>query len=249
MARCMGLFRDRLRNMKILRIVFIGCLIAFCWACKKPAPNIPHFVVSKVLKSDTLTTVNVHIDSRIIVAGLTAIAGKLKTDSGQIKNLEIHYLLPGNAEICTGDNSYYASARYVKENEIKPTDTLRDINDNTVRIKIFGLNPVQVKHLLSLHPKEIAFKNILGRYIDDYNHTVIIPFTEPLDEKHNLYIIELDSTAKIVSATMPLKVTGGGSEKWQVTQNGDYITLKDSILTQYPAGGLGLPFNSIKSGI
>ena len=88
---------------------------------------------------------------------------------------------------------------------------------------------------------------MLGRFIDDYNHTVIIPFTDPLDEKKDLYIIELDSTAKIVSATMPQKVNDG-FEKWLVTPNGDYITLKDSVLTQYAADGLGVPFNSIKSG-
>ncbi|MDB5124380.1 MAG: hypothetical protein JWP94_2509 [Mucilaginibacter sp.] len=230
-------------------LIILPALLSISFACKKPAQSIPRYTVSKVLKSDTLTTVNVHIDTRISAAELAEIAGKLKTDSAQIKNLEIHYLLPGNAEISTGDNSYYASARYVKENEIKPTDTLRDINGNTVRVRIFGLSTARVKHLLSLQPKEIANKNILGRYIDDYTHTVIIPFTDLLDEKRNLYVVELDSTAKIVSATMPLKITNGGNERWQVTQNGDYITLKDSVLAQYPAGGLGLPFNSIKSGI
>jgi hypothetical protein len=245
----MGLFKYRLKNMQGMKHVFTVCLLMLCWGCKKPTQNIPHFVVSKVFKSDTLTTVNVHIDARISVAELAGIAGKLKTDSAEIKNLEIHYLLPGNAEISMGGNSYYALARYLKENEIQPADTLRDINGNTVRVRIFGLSAARVKHLLSLQPKEIANKNILGRYIDDYTHTVIIPFTDLLDEKHNLYVIELDSAAKIVSATMPLKVTSGGNERWQVTQNGDYITLKDSVLAQYPAGGLGLPFNSIKSGI
>jgi hypothetical protein len=245
----MGLFKDRLKNMQGMKNLFTVCLLVLCWGCKKPVQTIPHFVVSKVFKSDTLTTVNVHIDTRIPAAELAGIAGKLKADSAKIQNLEIHYLLPGNAEISTGDNSYYASARYIKENEIKPVDTLRDINGNAVRVRIFGLSTARVKHLLSLQPKEIANKNILGRYIDDYTHTVIIPFTDLLDEKHNLYVIELDSTAKIVSATMPLKVTSGGNERWQVTQNGDYITLKDSVLAQYPAGGFGLPFNSIKSGI
>jgi hypothetical protein len=236
-----------MRNL--FNLIILPALLGFCFACKKPAQSIAHYTVSKVFKSDTLTTVNVHINNRLTAGELLAIAGKLKTDSAQIQNLEIHYLLPGNAEICAGENSYYATARYVKENEINSTDTLRDINGNTVRVRIFGLSTAQVKHLLSLQPKEIANKNILGRYIDDYTHTVIIPFTDLLDEKHDLYVIELDSTAKIVSATMPLKITSGSNERWQVTQNGDYITLKDSILAQYPAGGLGLPFNSIKSGI
>jgi len=180
---------------------------------------------------------------------LVLIAGKLKTDSSQIKSLEIHYLLPGNAETSAGDNSYYASARFIKDNEIKPTDTLKDDNGNVVRLKIFGLSSEKAKLLLTLQPKEIAGKNVLGRFIDDYNHTVIIPFKDPFDKKDDLYIIEFDSTATAVSKTVPQKVNDGGVEKWLVTQNGDYITLKDNVLTQYAADGLGVPFNSIKSGI
>ncbi len=180
---------------------------------------------------------------------LVLIAGKLKTDSAQIKSLEIHYLLPGNAETSAGDNSYYASARYVKDNEIKPTDTIKDDNGNAVRMKIFGLSSKKAKLLLTLQPKEIVAKNVLGRFIDDYNHTVIIPFNDPFDKKDDLYIIEFDSTATAVSKTVPQKVVEGGVEKWLVPQNGDYITLKNNVLTQYAADGLGEPFNSIKSGI
>ncbi len=103
--------------------------------------------------------------------------------------------------------------------------------------------------MLALQPKEIADKNVLGRFIDDYNHTVIIPFNDPSDKKNSLYIIELDSTASVVSRTIPQKVVNDGVEKWLVTKNGDYITLKNNVLTQYAADGLGVPFNSIKSGI
>ncbi len=225
------------------------CLITAFFACSKTAQNVPHYAVSKVFKTDTLTTVNVHINSRMTAADLLLIAGKLKTDSAKIQNLDVHYLLPGNTDLSAGDNSYYASARYIKDSEVKSTDTLKDDNGDVFRIKIFGLSREKVKTLLSLKPKEIFGKVILGRFIDDYNHTVIIPFNDPLDEKSDLYVIEIDSTAKVVSATMPLKIKDNGIEKWQVTQNGDYITLKDSVLTQYAADGLGVPFNSIKSGI
>lgn len=209
----------------------------------------PHYTVSKTFKTDTLTTINVHIDSRMKLKQLLLIAGKVKTDSSQSKNLEIHYLLPGNADVSAGDNSYYASARFLKENEIKATDTLKDDDGNVFRIRVFGLSAEKAKKLLSLNPNEIQNRTVLGRFIDDYNHTVIIPFKDTLDKKGNLYIIELDSTAKVVSATMPLKVLADGEEKYLVTQNGDYITLKKQVLAQFAADGLGVPFNSIKAGI
>lgn len=234
---------------KLESYILVICLAAAFFSCGKKAQNVPHYSVSKEFKTDTVTTVNVHINNRMPAGQLLLIANKLKADSIKIQNLEIHYLLPGNTETSAGDNSYYASARYVKENEVQSTDTLKDDNGNVVRLKIFGLNEVLVKHLLAMQPKEIAGKDVLGRFIDDYNHTVIIPFKDPLDKKSNLYIVELDSAAKVVSATMPLKMNDAGIEKWMVTQHGDYLTLKDSVLTQYAADGLGLPFNSIKSGI
>ena len=165
--------------VKILTIIFFVSL----FSCGKKAAIIPPFTVSKIFKTDTLTTVNVHIASRMKLNPLLLIAGKLKTDSAKIQNLEIHYLLPGNAEITAGDNSYYASARYLKENEVKPTDTLKDNNGNNLRITIFGLSAEKAKTLLALKLKEIEGKNILGKFIDDYNHTVIIPFTPAVGQK------------------------------------------------------------------
>jgi len=229
-------------------IIVVGIVSAF-FACSKKSQTIPHYTISKVFKTDSVTMVNVHIDNRMTTEQLLLIAGKLKTDSAKIQNLDIHYLLPGNTDFSAGDNSYYASARYVKDNEVKPTDTLKDDNGDVVRLKIFGLSSERAKLLLALQPKEITGKNVLGRFIDDYNHTVIIPFNDPSDKKNELYIIEIDSTAKVVSATVPQKVIEDGAEKWLVTKNGDYITLKNNVLTQYAADGLGVPFNSIKSGI
>lgn len=233
--------------MSIKRII-TGCLLLSFFACKKPQ-DIPHYTVSKVFKTDTATTVNVHINTRMTTQQLVLIAGKLKKDSTQIQNLHISFLLPGNTETSAGENSYYASAKFVNKNQVASYDTLKDDDGNVVRLKIFGLNQTQAKHLLSLQPKEIANKNVMGRFIDDYNHTVIIPFDDPLDEKKEVYVIELDSASKVVSATIPVKVKEGNVEKWLVTQHGDYMTLKDSVLTQYAADGLGVPFNSIKSGI
>jgi hypothetical protein len=233
---------------KMKKIIIALCFSIGFFACKKPQ-DIPHYTVSKIFKTDTATTVNVHIASRITAQQLVLIAGKVKKDSAQIQNLKINFLLPGNTETSAGENSYYASAKFVNTKQVASYDTLKDDDGNVVRLKIFGLNQTQAKHLLSLQPKEIANKNVMGRFIDDYNHTVIIPFDDPLNEKKEVYIIELDSASKVVSATIPVKVKEGNIEKWLVTQHGDYMTLKDSVLTQYGAEGLGLPFNSIKSGI
>jgi hypothetical protein len=242
-------YKVKARIVRVVKNVFVCCLMITLFACDKKPQAIPHYTVSKEFKSDSLTTVNVHINNRMTSDQLLLIAGKLKADSAKIQNLDIHYLLPGNTDFSAGDNSYYASARFVKENEVKPTDSLKDDDGNVVRLKIFGLSSERAKSLLALQPKEIAGKNVLGRFIDDYNHTVIIPFNDPSDKKNELYIIEVDSTAKVVSATVPQKVVEDGTEKWLVTKNGDYITIKNNVLTQYAADGLGVPFNSIKSGI
>jgi hypothetical protein len=235
-------------NVKFYKNILICCLVLIFFACKKPQ-DIPYYTVSKVFKTDTATTVNVHIANRMTTAQLLLIAGKLKKDSTQIQNLKISFLLPGNTETSAGENSYYAAAKFVNKNQVASYDTLKDEEGNVIRLKIFGLNETLAKHLLSLQPKEIANKNVMGRFIDDYNHTVIIPFDDPLDEKKEVYVIELDSASKVVSATIPVKAKEGNIEKWLVTQHGDYMILKDSVLTQYAADGLGVPFNSIKSGI
>jgi len=234
---------------QFIKSVVILSIAPFFLACDKKKQDINKFTISKEFKTDSLTTLNVHINNRLRLNQLLSIAAKLKTDSAQIQDLEIHYLLPGNSDITAGENSYYASARFVKQSELKVTDTLKDDNGNSFRIKVFGLSAEKVKNLLTLKAKEIEGKTVLGRFIDDYNHTVIIPFNDPADKKDGLYIIELDSAAKVVSATMPLKKIEDGVEKYLVTQNGDYITIKNNILSQYAADGLGLPFNSIKSGI
>ena len=232
-----------------MKNIVVLCLTVIFFACQKKIQVVPPYAISKVFKSDTLNIVNVHINSRMTAVQLLLIAGKVKNDISGLSNLTVHYLLPGNTDLSAGDNSYYASAKLVKEEFVKPTDTLKDDVGNVFRVNIFGLNQAQARHLLSMQPKEITGKEVLGKFIDDYNHTVIIPFKDVTDKKHDLYVIEVDSGAKIVSATMPLRQIDNGIEKWLVTQNGDYITLKDNVLTQYAADGLGIPFNSIKSGI
>ena len=233
---------------KILTNSFVIYLILFIFSCGKKTINTPPFSISKQFRTDSATTLNVHIYARLKLKQLLSIASKIRSDSTQIKNLEIHYLLPGNTDISAGDHSYYASARLLKPNEVIPTDTLKDEAENVYRIKVLGLTAEKAKKLFEIKNDALNGKTILGKFIDDYNHTVIIPFKDSLDKKGNLYVIELDSTAKIVSATVTLKVATNEEEKYLVTQNGDYITLKNKVLAQFAADGLGVPFNSIKSG-
>ena len=119
--------------IKIFKSLVAICLLIMLFSCRKKIQDAPHYTVSKVFKTDTLTTVDVHINNRMALNQLLLIAGKLKADSTQLQNLAIHYLLPGNTDVSAGDNSYYASARYVKDNEVKPADTLKDGNGNALR--------------------------------------------------------------------------------------------------------------------
>ena len=231
--------------MKLINYTIITITALCLFACSKPAEPVPHYTVSKIFKSDSATTVNVHIGSRLAQHQLFLIASKLKTDSTGIQNLRIAYLLPGNSETSSGEHSYYAEARYIKEKDAFPTDTLKDETGNVFRINIYGLNQKQAKQLLDQDPKEIAGAKILGRFIDDYSHVVIIPFK---DQKDSLRIVEIDSTSKI-SGTIPLRIKDGAIEKWVVSQGGDYMILKDSVLSLFGAQSFGVPFNSIKAGI
>jgi len=251
----MGLFEAKGKGRKVkgmtrlIRNVLVCSLVmGLAFFCSKKQQTIPHYAISKIFKTDTLTTIDVHIGSRLPVAQLVLIAGKLRADSAKITNLAIHYLLPGNADITAGDHSFYAAVRYLKDNEVKQTDSLKDDNGNAVRLTVFGLDSAKARALLALQPDVITGKNVLGKFVDDYAKTVIIPFKDPTDKKDELFVIELNAMGSIVSSTVPQKEVEDGVEKWLVDKNGDYITIKDSVLAQYSSNGLGLPFNSIKSG-
>jgi len=231
--------------MKNFRFGFIIMLVAF--GCSKR--EVPHYSISRLVKSDTASKLTVNINGRLSQVDLLSIASKIKADSSALPNLLLCYLLPGHNDKNTGDNNFYATAKYPDKNLVTMQDTLKDPDGNVVRLKITGLTSQVAKHLLGLNPKEVTGKNILGRFVDDYNQTVIIPFTEPDDPKKELYILELDTAGKVVSATVPMRDNKDGVEKLIVTHRGDYCTLKDSVLTQYSIDDMGLPYNSIKSGI
>ena len=211
--------------------------------------EVPHYTISRVVKSDTASKLTVNIKGRLNQADLLSITSKIKADSAALPNLQLCYLLPGHNDKNTIVNNFYAIAKYPNTAVVNMQDTLKDADGNVVRLKITGLSDKAAKELLALNPKEIQGKNVLGRFVDDNNQTVIIPFTEPNDPKKELYIIELDAAGKVVSATVPMLDNKDGVEKWVVSHRGDYCTIKDSVLTQYSVDDLGLPYNSIKSGI
>jgi len=231
-----------------IKLLVIACL-AFTASCSTKQPKVPHYTISKIFKTDTLTTIDVRISNRFSTAQLVSIAGKIKTDSAKITSLAIHYLLPGNTDVTAGDHSFYAAIRYLKDNQIKPTDSIKDAGGNAVRLTRFGLDSAKAQALLALQPDVVTGKKVLGKFVDDYAGTLIIPFKDPADKNDELFVIELNAMGNVVSSTVPKKNVEDGVTKWYVDKNGDYITIKDGVLSQYPSNGLGLPFNSIKSGI
>lgn len=231
--------------MKNTLLCLIIALAAF--GCKKR--DVPHYTISRVIKSDTVSKLTVNIGARLSQADLLNIAAKIKADSSALSNLQLCYMLPGHNDKNTGPDNYYAIAKYPNASVTTMQDTLKDADGTIVRLNIKGLSAQDAKHLLELDPNEIQGKNILGKFIDDSNHTLIVPFTEINDPKKEVYIIEFDHTGTAVSKTIPVRDNKDGVEKLIVTQRGDYCTLKDSVLTQYSIDDLGLAYNSIKSGI
>ena len=231
--------------MKNILFCFIVMLMTF--GCAKK--DVPKYTISRVVKSDTATLLTVNISSRLTESQLLSIAGKIKSDSSKLPNLQLCYLLNGHKDRNTSDNNFYAIAKYPNADKVIMQDTLKDTDGNFVRLKITGISAQVAKHLLELNPKEIAGKNIVGRFVDDNNHTLIVPFYEPADPKKELYVMELDTAGKVVSATVPMIVTKDGMERYVVSHRGDYITIKDSVLTQYSIDDAGLPYNSIKAGL
>ncbi|WP_184545246.1 hypothetical protein [Mucilaginibacter sp. FT3.2] len=232
-----------MKNLSIY-ILFVALLAS---ACTKK--NIPHYTIARVTKSDTASKVIVNIGSRLSETELLSIAGKIKADSATLTNLQVYYLLTGHNEKSTGPNNFYATAKYPSAQLATMQDTLKDNDGNVVRLKITGLSAQVAKKFITLIPKEISGQKILGHFIDDNNATLIIPFIDVVDPQKELHLLELDTAGKVVSATIPTVVNKDGIQQLMVTQRGDYITLKDSILTQYSIDDMGLPYNSIKSGL
>ena len=230
--------------MKKLLPLFIIILAFYGCSDKPTAP----FVISKSIKLMGVRQLDVMIYARLSKQQMVAIASKIKKDSSQYENLQIDYLLPGNDYKNLGGVTAYATAAYHDAKKVTATDTVMDLHDNRLKFDFIGFTPDEAKKLLALNPKEMETKAVLGKFIDDNTKTISIIYREGKEELQ-VYILELDITGKIVSATQPLEVTHNGIQKLVISPKGDYCTLDDGTLTLYSSDDLDKPYRTLKAGI
>jgi hypothetical protein len=222
-------------------------LFLFLLAGCSDKPTSPYTIL-KVFKNDGVTRFDVQITGRLNKQELVAIASKIKKDSSQYNNLQLDYTLPGNSYKNLGGIIVYATAAYHDQLKMTIADTVKDIHDNLLSFEFVGFTAPQAKHLLSFKPADMDGKTILGKFIDDNTKTVSILYKDSNDEDQ-IYILELDTLGKVVSATEPLEVTHNGVQKLVITQKGDYCILKDGVLTMYSSDDPETPYRSIKEGL
>ncbi|MFD2871865.1 hypothetical protein ACFS5N_05265 [Mucilaginibacter ximonensis] len=225
-----------------MKKVLILCLVILT-ACNSK-PKTP-FQVLKSTKIKDGVKLDVQVNDRISKREMVDIASYIKSDSTQYNNLQIDFILPGNSYANKAGVTVYATAAYHDKNVVSPADTVADKNKNFLSFEFVGFTPEKAKQLLSLDPKELNGKQIVGKFIDDATKTISF-IAEDKHEDNQLYILELDSAGTVVSAIAPMEVTVKGVRKMVVSQQGDYMTLKDSILTMYSSTDYDKPYRSIK---
>jgi hypothetical protein len=221
-----------------LLVLLIGC---------SDQPTSP-YVILKVAKTTSGTQFDVQVYGRLSKTQLVAIASKIKKDSSQYDNLQIDYQLPGNSYKNAGGITVYATAAYHDARKVTVADTVNDLHDNRLSFEFNGFTPQQAKQLLAFNPAESAGKVILGRFIDDNTKTVNLVFKDN-NTSTQLYIIELDTNGKVVSATEPLMINQRGVQKLVISPKGDYCTVENDILTMYSSDNPEKPYRSIKAGM
>jgi hypothetical protein len=223
------------------KILFV-CLVVLT-ACHS-RPKTP-FQILKSTKIKDGVKLDVQLKDRISKQEMIDIACYIKSDSSDYKNLQVDYLLPGNSYENKGGVTVYATAAYHDKAIVNPADTVKDNDNDLLSFEFVGFTAAQAKELLALNPKELAGKNLIGKFIDDATKTITI-ISEDKHEGNQLYILELDPEGKVVSAVAPMEVTAKGIKKMIVSQQGDYMVLKDSLLTLYSSTDYDKPFRSIK---
>jgi len=218
--------------------VFFGC---------SDKPTSP-YVITKSIKLNGVARLDVQLYGRLTKPQMVAIASKIKKDSAQYENLQLDYLLPGNSYKNLGGVIIYATATYHEPKKVTPADTVMDLHDNRLDFQFTGFTPQEAQKLIQLNPKEMETKEILGKFIDDQTKTISIVYKEGKEEEQ-IYILELDPTGKIVSATQPLEVSHNGVQKLVISPKGDYCTLIDGTLTMYSSDNPDTPYRSLKAGI
>lgn len=225
-----------------MKKILILCLVVLT-ACNSK-PKTP-FQVLKSVKIKDGAKLDVQVNGRISKQQMVDIASYLKKDSTQYNNLQVDFILPGNSYENKAGVSIYATAAYHDKAIVSPADTVADKDKNFLSFEFVGFSPDQAKQLLTLDPKELKGKHLIGKFIDDATKTISL-IAEDKQEDNQLYILELDSAGTVVSAIAPMEVTAKGVRKMVVSQQGDYMTLKDSILTMYSSTDFDKPFRSIK---
>jgi len=228
-----------------MKKMLILCLVVLTACHSKPK------TAYKILKSEKIkdgTKMDVQVNSRISKQEMIDIAAYIKSDSSQYNNLRIDYILPGNSYQNKGGITVYATASYHDKAVVAPADTVTDKDNNLLSFEFVGFTPAKAKELLALDPKEMANKHIVGKFIDDNTKTISIIYTDKV-ENNQTYILELDSAGTVVSAIAPMEVTANGIRKLVVSQQGDYMVLKDSVLTMYSSTDTDKPFRSIKQDL
>ncbi len=227
--------------MKKLAFLFLLALAA----CNSEKPTVPYTIL-KVLKVDDLTKMDISIPGRLTKPQLLDISAKIKKDSAQYENLQLDYILPNNNYTNTGGVVIYATAAYRPVAKATAADTIRDYNDKILSFEYLGIDPSKAQKLLSIEPAEMVGKALLGKFIDDDLKTVSLIYTDKEDQK---YILELDTAGQVVSAVMPKVVNHNGIDKMVISEHGDYMTLKDSILTMFSSEAPEKPYRTLKKGL
>jgi hypothetical protein len=229
-------------KMKKLTLILLVALAA----CNTNKPTAPYKIV-KVETKDGLTWMDVSIPARLDKQQLLDIAAKIKRDSSHYDNLRLDYILPGYNYDNLGGVSVYASTFYRPAAKYTDADTIRDNNNNLLSFEFVGIAPDKAKKLLAIELPEMKDKTLLGRFIDDNLNTVTLIYNDKKDNQK--YILELDTAGTVVSPVVPKVINHNGIDKMIVTQQGDYMTLKDSILTMYSSEAPETPYRTLREGM
>ena len=221
------------------------CLLLLIGCTDKPTSP---YIILKVSKTNGGAQFDVQVYGRLSKAQLIAIASKIKSDSSRYENLQLDYLLPGNSYKNAGGITVYATAAYHEKRKITAIDTVKDLHGNSLSFEFTGFTQEQARHMFSFDPKEVNGKNILGKFIDDFTKTVSIVCKDN-DNEGQVYILELDTAGKIVSATEPLMITHNGVHKLVISPKGDYCLLDENTLTMYSSDDPNKPYRSLKAGM
>lgn len=227
--------------MKKLMFLFLVALAG----CNTDRPTVPYTIL-KVVKVADLTKMDISIPGRLTKQQLLDISAKVKKDSAQYENLQLDYILPNNNYTNTGGVIVYATAAYRPVAKATVADSIRDYNDKILSFEYMGIDPSKAQKLLSIEPAEMVGKALLGKFIDDDLKTVSLIYTDKDDQK---YILELDTMGQVVSAVMPKVINHNGIDKMVITEHGDYMTLKDSILTMYSSEAPDKPYRTLKKDL